>query len=104
MRRLIGFSCLAAVALGLGGCDVQVQDETPGTFTANPDIGMYPLTVKVTSGALVSTPVYVFVVADGAQQVPLSAGPNGTYGTMYPSSASRAFRCSISRSGGCRAW
>jgi hypothetical protein len=84
MRRLIGCSCLAAVALGLAGCDVQLQDETPGTFTANPDIGMYPLTVKVTSGALVSTPVYVFVVGADGQQVPLSAGPNGAFGTMYP--------------------
>jgi hypothetical protein len=84
MRRVIGFSSLALMALVLAGCDVQVQDQTPGTFTANPDIGMYPLTVKVTSGALVSTPVYVFVVAADGQQVPLSAGPNGTYGTMYP--------------------
>ncbi|HUN70802.1 MAG TPA: hypothetical protein VMU52_00730 [Steroidobacteraceae bacterium] len=84
MRREIGFSCLAAVALGLGGCGVQLQDETPGHFTANPDIGMYPLTVKVTSGALVSTPIYVFVVGGDGQQVPLSPGPNGTFGTMYP--------------------
>ena len=79
MRRLIGFFCLAAVAVALGGCDVQLQDETPGTFTANPDIGMYPLTVKVTSGALVSTPIYVFVVGADGQQVPLSAGPNGAF-------------------------
>lgn len=84
MRRLIGSSCLAAVALALGGCGVQLQDETPGTFTANPDIGMYPLTVKVTSGPLVSTPIYVFVVGADGQQVPLSAGPNGSFGTMYP--------------------
>jgi hypothetical protein len=91
MRRTIGFSCLAAVALALGGCGVQLQDETPGTFTANPDIGMYPLTVKVTSGALVSTPVYVFVVGEDGQQVPLSAGPNGTYGTMYPVKCKKSF-------------
>ncbi|HEX4268448.1 MAG TPA: hypothetical protein VHY36_11210 [Steroidobacteraceae bacterium] len=91
MRRLIGFSCLAAGALALGGCGVQLQDETPGTFTANPDIGMYPLTVKVTSGALVSTPIYVFVVGDGGQQVPLSAGANGTYGTMYPVKCKQSF-------------
>jgi hypothetical protein len=84
MRRIIGSICLAAAALALGGCDVQLQDETPGTFTANPDIGMYPLTVKVTSGPLVSTPIYVFVVGADGQQVPLSAGPNGTFGTMYP--------------------
>jgi hypothetical protein len=91
MRRLIGFSFIAVTALGLGGCDVQLQDQTPGTFTANPDIGMYPLTVKVTSGALVSTPVYVFVVGDDGQQVPLSAGPNGSYGTMYPVKCKQSF-------------
>jgi hypothetical protein len=91
MRRLIGFSCLAAVALALCGCDVQLQDETPGTFTANPDIGMYPLTVKVTSGALVSTPIYVFVVGADGQQVPLSPGPNGSFGTMYPVKCKASF-------------
>lgn len=91
MRRLIGFSCLAVLALALSGCDVQLQDQTPGTFTANPDIGMYPLTVKVTSGALVSTPVYVFVVGADGQQVPLSGGSNGTYGTMYPVKCKQSF-------------
>ncbi|HEY1891212.1 MAG TPA: hypothetical protein VGG63_12435 [Steroidobacteraceae bacterium] len=91
MRRIIGFSCLALMALALAGCDVQVQDQTPGTFTANQDIGMYPLTVKVTSGALVSTPVYVFVLTGDGQQVPLSAGPNGTYGTMYPVKCKQTF-------------
>ncbi len=91
MRREIGFSCLAVMALALTGCGVQLQDQTPGTFTANPDIGMYPLTVKVTSGALVSTPIYVFVVAGNGQQVPLSAGPNGTYGTMYPVKCKQSF-------------
>jgi hypothetical protein len=91
MRREIGFSSLAVVALALTGCGVQLQDETPGRFTANPDIGMYPLTVKVTSGALVSTPVYVFVVAGAGQQVPRTAGPNGTYGTMYPVKCKQSF-------------
>jgi hypothetical protein len=91
MRRLIGISCLAAVAVALGGCGVQLQDETPGTFTVNPDIGMYPLTVKVTSGALVSTPIYVFVVGGDGQQVPLSAGSNGSFGTMYPVKCKASF-------------
>ncbi|HEX4269521.1 MAG TPA: hypothetical protein VHY36_16650 [Steroidobacteraceae bacterium] len=91
MRRLIGISWLAAVAVALGGCGVQLQDQTPGTFTVNPDIGMYPLTVKVTSGALVSTPIYVFVVGADGQQVPLSAGPNGTFGTMYPVKCKASF-------------
>ncbi len=84
MRRLIGFSCLAVGALALGGCGVQLQDETPGQFPANADVGMYPLTVKVTSGALVSAPVYVFVVSGGGDKVPLSPDPDGIYRTMYP--------------------
>jgi hypothetical protein len=90
MRREIGFSCLAAVALAVTGCGVQLQDETPATFQANPDVGMYPLTVKVSSGGMVSQPVYVFAVSDD-QRVPLSAGPDGTYGTMYPVKCKSSF-------------
>ena len=77
MRREIGYSCLAAVALALAGCGVQMQDETPGGFKANPDVAMYPITVKVTAGSMVSQPVYVYVVSDG-QRVPLSPNPDGT--------------------------
>jgi len=90
MRREIGYCCLVAVAAALAGCGVQLQDETPGRFTANPDVGMYPLTVKVTSGAMVSKPVYVFVVADGGK-VPLSLAPDGTYQTMYPVKCKSSF-------------
>src|SRR6185437_7694651 len=63
MRRLIGFPCVAAAALALAGCGVQLQDETPGKFPVNADIGMYPITVKVTSGAMVSQPVYLWLVS-----------------------------------------
>ena len=90
MRRVIGSHCLAAVALALAGCGVQLQDETPGQFKANPEVAMYPLTVKVTAGALVSQPVYVFAVSDG-QQTPLSLGSDGTYQTMYPVKCKRSF-------------
>ncbi len=90
MRRGIGFPCLAAVALALTGCGVRLQDETPAKFQANPDIGMYPLTVKVSAGAMVSQPVYVFAVSDGSK-VPLTAAPDGTYTTMYPVKCRRSF-------------
>lgn len=83
MRRPIGFSCLAAAALALTGCGVQLHDETPATFKANPDVGMYPLTVRVSTGAMVSHPVYLFAVS-GGRRVPLSLGSDGTYQTMYP--------------------
>ncbi|HEV7139352.1 MAG TPA: hypothetical protein VGN43_22165 [Steroidobacteraceae bacterium] len=82
MRRESGFSCLAALALALTGCGVQLQDQTPARFPANPDVGMYPLTVRVSSGALVSQPVYVFAVSDG-RRVALSPASDGTYQTMY---------------------
>jgi hypothetical protein len=90
MRKEIGFCCLAAVALALTGCGVQLQDETPAQFTANPDIGMYPIKVKVTSGAMVSQPVYVWLLSDG-QKVPLSARPDGTYHTMFPVKCKSSF-------------
>jgi len=82
MRREIGFSLVVAAALASAGCDVQVQDQTPGRFQANPDVAMYPLTVKVSSGALVSQPVYVFAVSDG-EKAPLSLDPDGNYTTMF---------------------
>lgn len=90
MRREIGSFLLAAVALALSGCGVQLQDETPAKFPANPDIGMYPLTVKVSSGAMVSQPVYVFAISDG-QKVPLSMASDGTYQTMYPVKCKSSF-------------
>ncbi|HZT00907.1 MAG TPA: hypothetical protein VFA39_01430 [Steroidobacteraceae bacterium] len=82
MRRDIGFLLIAVAALASAGCDVQLQDQTPGRFQANPDVAMYPLSVKVTSGALVSQPVYVFAVSEG-QKVPLSLDTDGTYTTMF---------------------
>ena len=91
MRQIIGFSCLLAVVVALTGCDVQLQDETPAGFQANPDVAMYPITAKVvSSGALVSQPVYVFAVS-GEQRVPLSAAPDGTYQTMLPVKCTRTF-------------
>ena len=90
MRREIGITCLLTAALALAGCGVQLQDETPARFPANPDIGMYPLTVKVSHGALVSPPVYVWVVSDD-QRVPLTPGPDGTFQTMYPVKCKSSF-------------
>jgi hypothetical protein len=83
MRRQIGSTCVVAAALALAGCSVQVQDETPAQFKTNSDIGMYPITAKVTAGALVSTPVYVYLIS-GGQRVPLSLNSDGTYQTMFP--------------------
>jgi hypothetical protein len=90
MRRVIGSFCAVAVALGLAGCDVQLQDQTPARFQANPDVAMYPIAVKVTSGAMVSQPVYVYIVSDG-QRVPLSPSPDGTYQTMFPVKCRQSF-------------
>lgn len=91
MRRLIGFFCLLAAALAVSGCDVQLQDETPAGFPANPDVAMYPLTARlVSSGAMVSQPVFVFAVS-GDQRVPLSAGPDGIYRIMFPVKCTRTF-------------
>src|SRR6185312_8125912 len=91
MRRIIGFSCLVAVAVALSGCDVQLQDETAAGFQANPDVAMYPISARIVSaGSMVSQPVFVFAVS-GDQRVPLSAGPDGTYQTMLPVKCTRTF-------------
>jgi hypothetical protein len=90
MRRITRCFGVAAVVLALTGCGVQLQDQTPGQFKTNPDIGMYPLTVKVSAGALVSQPVYVWALSDG-QKAALTPGPDGTYETMFPVRCKRAF-------------
>jgi len=65
MRRSFQLSCAVAVALALAGCSVQVHNTTPSHFKADPNIGMYPITATVTSGALVSGPMYLFQVGGG---------------------------------------
>lgn len=90
MRRKLGTTFLVAAALALAGCDVQVQDETPAKFQTNADIGMYPITAKVTAGGMVSPPVYLFLLS-GEQKIPLSSNPDGTYHTMFPVKCTTSF-------------
>jgi hypothetical protein len=90
MRQNIGSTCVVAAALALAGCGVQVHDETPAQFKTNPDIGMYPITATVTGGALVSSPVYLYLIS-GGQRVPLSSNPDGTYQTMFPVKCTSSF-------------
>jgi hypothetical protein len=55
-----------AAVLALGGCDVQVHDQTPPTFVANNQVGMYEIKASVSSDALVSPgSVYLFAVGGG---------------------------------------
>jgi hypothetical protein len=83
MRQALRFS-IGVAALALAGCGVRVQNQTPTQFQANPDIGMYPLSATIKTGALVSQPVYLFQVG-GGQKVPLHADATGTvFRTMYP--------------------
>jgi len=62
MSKWTVFAGVAGV-LALGGCDVQVRDETAASFPANNDVGMYELKATVTRDTLV-TPgsVYLFAV------------------------------------------
>ncbi|HKT71322.1 MAG TPA: hypothetical protein VJQ47_00385 [Steroidobacteraceae bacterium] len=55
------------VMLALGGCDVQVRDETPAEYPASHDIGMYQIKAHVDRDALVS-PGSVFLFAVGNRQ------------------------------------
>lgn len=66
------------MALVLGACDVQLHDTTPATFTANHDIGMYPVSATVTRDTMV-TPGSVFVFALGnKQRIPLRSSADGS--------------------------
>ncbi len=77
MRQAFRLSCAVAVALALGGCSVQVHNTTPTHFQADPNIGMYPVTATITSGALVSSPLYLFEVG-GGHKVRLHPDATGT--------------------------
>ncbi len=69
-----------AVVLVLTGCDVQVHDETPAEYPANPGIGMYEVKATVTRDALV-TPGSVFLFALGnSQKIPLTQSGSEFHG------------------------
>ncbi len=90
MRQAIRLTCGVAT-LVLAGCGVQVQNTTPDHFQANPDIGMYPISATVSSGAMVSTPVYLYEVANGKK---LALKPNATgthFHTMLPVTCATSF-------------
>ncbi len=75
---LTAFLLGGAVAAALSGCDVQVHDATPAQFPANHDVGMYPITVTVEPGAMVSPDsIFVFGVS-GKQRFELTANRAGT--------------------------
>ncbi len=57
-------SCWLTVLLALCGCDVQVHDETPASYPANHEVGMYEIKASVSHDALVS-PGSVFLFAVG---------------------------------------
>ncbi len=83
MRKSFRLTCGVAT-LVLAGCSVQVQNNTPDKFQANPDIGMYPIKATVKQGAMVSQPIYLYDVG-GGQKVPLKPDPTGThFSAMLP--------------------
>ena len=90
MRHAFRLTCGVAT-LVLAGCSVQVQNNTPDHFQANPDIGMYPISATVTSGAMVSTPIYLFDVGSG-KKVELKPDATGTrFHAMLPVSCTSSF-------------
>ena len=90
MRHAFRVTCGVAT-LVLAGCSVQVQNQTPDHFQANPDIGMYPISATVSSGALVSTPIYLFDVGSG-KKIQLKPDASGSrFRTMIPVSCTSSF-------------
>ena len=76
MRR-ITMIAVVATALTLGGCDVQVQDQTPGQFAANPNVGMYLVRASVTRGSMVSPQLFLFAIS-GRQRIRLTPNADGS--------------------------
>ncbi len=76
MSKWTVFTGVAAL-LALGGCDVQVHDETPTTYPANNGVGMYELKATVARDTLV-TPgsVYLFAVG-GPKRIDMTPDSQG---------------------------
>jgi hypothetical protein len=81
MSKVIQFTCFfvgGAVAAVLGGCDVQVHDQTPAEYPANHDIGMYEIKATVAPDSMV-TPGSVFLFGlSGQQRIELNSNRDGT--------------------------
>ncbi len=83
MRRATVVASMAS-ALALSACGVQVQDQTPGKFTANPNVAMYPIRAKVTRGAMVSPQMFLFAVTKD-HKIALTPNADGSeWEAMYP--------------------
>ena len=76
--RLAAIPCAIVGALPLGGCDVQVHDETPEQYTANYGTGMYEIKASVQRDSMISPDsVYLFALGP-KQRIPLISNPTGT--------------------------
>ncbi len=71
MSKWTRFAGIPAV-LALGGCDVQVHDETPASYPANHEVGMYEIKASVSRDFMVSSgSVYLFAVG-GPKRIDLT--------------------------------
>ena len=61
-----------AVLVSLGGCDVQVHDETPTVYPANHEVGMYEVKADVNRDTLVSPGTVLLFHVDGKQRLQLT--------------------------------
>ena len=81
-----------AALLTLGGCDVQVHDETPTSFPANNQVGLYELRASTSQDALV-TPgsVYLFAVG-GPERIDMQSDKQGQeWRAFYPAKCVSSF-------------
>jgi hypothetical protein len=77
--RVVGI----ALALGVAGCDVQLEDTTPAQYQANNDIGMYDVSATARSGALVAPgSLAVFALGDN-QKLSMAQNRDGSWHAMY---------------------
>jgi hypothetical protein len=72
-----------ALALGLAGCDVQIQDTTPAQYQANNDLGMYDVSASAHSGALVSPGSLVMFALGDDQRLSMAQNRDGSWHAMY---------------------
>jgi len=89
-KRLV--LALVAATAALSGCDVQLHDQTPASYPADPGIAMYPVKATLTQDMMVqSGSIYVFAL-NGKDRVDLTGNADQTeFHGLFPARCRATF-------------
>ncbi|HTX25240.1 MAG TPA: hypothetical protein VMD03_11355 [Steroidobacteraceae bacterium] len=85
MSRFTYLVGILPLVLGVSACDVTVQDQTPTQFTANNQLGMYPIKAEIARDTLVSPDAVIVTAFVNHQPLALEADRSATeWQALYP--------------------